>query len=88
MHTYPEMNKKIVGLLKIDNSSPVNAYAAERIQELEAQNQELVKKLERALDHITYFNAPEFDLVNEADPNLEDDLRLLLAKAKGEVSDA
>lgn len=70
MHTYPEMNKKIVGLLKIDNSSPVNAYAAERIQELEAQNQELVKKLERALDHITYFNAPEFDLVNEADPNL------------------
>ena len=34
MHTYPEMNAKIVGLLRVSDS-PVMLYAAQRIEELE-----------------------------------------------------
>lgn len=34
IHTYPEMNAKIVGILRVSDS-PVMLYAAQRIEELE-----------------------------------------------------
>lgn len=40
MNTYPEMNGKIVELLKVDGS-PLTTYAADRIQELESALREI-----------------------------------------------
>lgn len=34
VHTYPEMNRKVVGILRVSDS-PVMLYAAQRIEELE-----------------------------------------------------
>ncbi len=40
MKTYPEMNQKIIDLLKMSDN-PVSLYAAERIEELEKALQEI-----------------------------------------------
>lgn len=37
MATYPEMNQKIVGLLRMTDNDPTKLYAADRIEELERQ---------------------------------------------------
>lgn len=39
--TYPEMNKKIVGILELDKDNPISLYAAQRIRELEKELEEL-----------------------------------------------
>lgn len=36
MNTYPEMNEKIVGLLRMSDE-PMNLYAAQRIEELDKE---------------------------------------------------
>ena len=36
MKTYPEMNIRIIQLLRIDDENPVSLYAAQRIEELES----------------------------------------------------
>ena len=42
--TYPEMNHLIVGILRL-RGSPIELYAAQRIEELEAEVIELQNKL-------------------------------------------
>ena len=42
VRTYPEMNEKIVGILRIGDS-PVDLYAAKRIEELEAELKSIVR---------------------------------------------
>ncbi len=41
MKTYPEMNAKIVGLLRICDDKTLILYAAQRIEELQAENDQL-----------------------------------------------
>lgn len=87
MHTYPEMNKKIVGLLKIDDTSALNEYAAVRIQELEAERDELLEAAEEflAIELKTIWpRAYGKSTYNDAFYKLKN----AIAKAKGEVSDA
>lgn len=47
--TYEEMNKQICGLLKLSGDN-VSLYAAQRIQELEAENNKLRARLENAVE--------------------------------------
>lgn len=47
--TYEEMNKQICGLLKLSGDN-VSLYAAQRIQELEAENDKLRARLENAIE--------------------------------------
>ena len=47
--TYEEMNKQICGLLKL-NGDNVSLYAAQRIKELEAENERLRARLENAIE--------------------------------------
>jgi len=85
-HTYPSGDKKIVSLLKIDGSSPVNAYAAKRIQELEAERDELLEAAEEflAIELKTIWpRAYGKSTYNDAFYKLKN----AIAKAKGEVSD-
>lgn len=44
VNTYPEMNHLILGILKL-RGSPIELYAAARIEELEAEVKELQNKL-------------------------------------------
>lgn len=46
MNTYPEMNAKIVSLLRIDDKNPVDLYAAQRIEELELELEQMRKETE------------------------------------------
>ena len=39
--TYPEMDEKIVSLLRINDENPVHAYAAQLIDQLQAENARL-----------------------------------------------
>lgn len=45
MNLYPEMNGKICGLLRL-SGQPHQAYAAQRIEELESLNAELLEAVE------------------------------------------
>ena len=47
--TYEEMNKQICGLLKLSGDN-VSLYAAQRIQELEAENDKLRARLKNAVE--------------------------------------
>ena len=40
IHTYPEMNREIIGLLRLNPENPVDLYAAQRIEELESERLE------------------------------------------------
>ena len=83
MHTDPSMDKKIVGLLKIDDTRALNEYAAVRIQELEAERDELLEALEAVLPQVWIgIN----DGCVTSDEEYEHALRVV-EKAKGEVSD-
>ncbi|MGO0058625.1 hypothetical protein ACTID9_00925 [Brevibacillus fluminis] len=53
--TYPTMNARIVDLLKL-SSDPIHAYAAKRIEELEAENERLRELLQYEEDR------PRFDM--------------------------
>lgn len=44
INTYPEMNHLILGILRL-RGSPIELYAAARIEELEAEVKELTNKL-------------------------------------------
>ena len=44
--TYPEMNAKIVDLLRWNKDNPVHLYAAQRIEELETEVMWLREQLE------------------------------------------
>jgi hypothetical protein len=83
MHTDPSMDKMIVGLLKIDDTRALNEYAAVRIQELEAERDELLEALEQCLKFVEHIN--NYQYTDLGDMRFEDDLRHLIAKAKGEV---
>jgi len=50
--TYPEMNAKIVELLRWNEENPVTLYAAGRIEGLEAEVERLQAELERAAAEI------------------------------------
>lgn len=56
MKTYPEMNRKILEILRLNNENPVALYAAARIEELEGQNQAMRQVLEA--------NRRDFETVN------------------------
>ena len=43
--TYPEMNTKIVGILRWGGDDPMALYAAQRIEELEAEVEQLQHEL-------------------------------------------
>ncbi|MDD3906460.1 MAG: hypothetical protein PHS46_08090 [Candidatus Omnitrophica bacterium] len=45
LRTYPEMNKNIVGILRINSDNPTGLYAANRIEELESRVKELEEKI-------------------------------------------
>ena len=45
IETYPEMNAKIVELLRWDADDPMSLYAAQRIEELEAEIKRLQVRL-------------------------------------------
>lgn len=66
--TYPEMNAKIVGILRIGDSQP-DHYAAQRIEELEAEL-ENAKRYKTALRKIVCLNIPMpdevFNIANDA----------------------
>lgn len=51
--TYPEMNARIVDILRIDFGSPMLLYAAQRIEELEAKVERLRTSLREVLDEAT-----------------------------------
>lgn len=58
--TYPDMNDRIKDILAL-SGLPVDAYAAKRIEELEAENKHLKdreKKLVVALKKIAYWQYP------------------------------
>lgn len=46
--TYPEMNEKIVGILRLGGQA--EQYAAQYIEELQAENAALKEKLEKAVE--------------------------------------
>jgi len=46
IETYPEMNTKIVDILRWDEDAPMLLYAAQRIEELEAEVEWLQTELE------------------------------------------
>ena len=48
--TYPEMNTKIVGILRWGGDDPMALYAAQRILELEAEIERLRTSLKGILD--------------------------------------
>ena len=53
MNTYPDMNKQIVWLLRMTaDENPVTAYAAARIEELEAEWEGLRESLEELASYI------------------------------------
>lgn len=66
--TYPEMNERIVGILRIGDSQP-DHYAAQRIEELEAELEE-TKRYKTALRKIVCLNIPMpdevFNIANDA----------------------
>lgn len=45
VHTYQEMNKKIVEFLRIDSANQIDQYAAQRIEDLEAKVVEATRAL-------------------------------------------
>lgn len=49
MTLYPEMNNKIVELLRMGNT-PVELYAAQRIEELELKNKELIDRMLKIIE--------------------------------------
>ena len=49
MTVYPEMNNKIVDLLRMGDT-PVELYAAQRIEELELKNKELFDRVLEIID--------------------------------------
>ncbi len=53
IETYPKMNARIVNILRINNDNPVMSYAAQRIEELEAEVGRLRTSLEEILDEAT-----------------------------------
>ena len=52
VNTYPEMNQKIVGILRIDGENQIDLYAAQRIEELESSVKELAEALEATVEMI------------------------------------
>lgn len=55
--TYPEMNDRIKDILAL-SGLPVDAYAAKRIEELEAESKRYRKALEKIDNHIRSFSEP------------------------------
>ena len=51
MTVYPEMNNKIVELLRM-GGTPVEFYAAQRIEELELKNKELIDRVLAVIDEV------------------------------------
>jgi len=45
MNTYPAMNDKIIGILRINDDNLACLYAAQRIEELEKENEWLKRRL-------------------------------------------
>ena len=50
MTVYPDMNNKIVDLLRMGDT-PVELYAAQRIEELELKNKELIDRVLEIIDN-------------------------------------
>ena len=62
VETYPEMNTKIVWLLRMIDDNPVCVYAAARIEELEAEREGLLEACEALLNIL-----PTSDVKPESD---------------------
>ena len=81
VNTYPEMNQKIVGILRIDGENQIDLYAAQRIEELESSVKELVDALEQTLSAIESHNKIKGNAYGHYHDVLADG-KLLLAKHK------
>ena len=58
IHTYPEMNAKISGILRISDN-PADLYAAQYIDELRAENEKLLYRCKQAEELIDHYQAEE-----------------------------
>ena len=65
MTVYPEMNNKIVDLLRMGDT-PVELYAAQRIEELELKNKELI---DRVLEIVAKNRRISFQVLYTGTPN-------------------
>ena len=65
--TYPEMNEKIVGILRLGGQ--VEQYAAQYIEELQAENAALRERLENAIEIPFVFNKKVFVIVYDQEGN-------------------
>lgn len=65
--TYPEMNEKIVGILRLGGQ--VEQYAAQYIEELQAEIATLRERLENAIEIPFVFNKKVFVIVYDKEGN-------------------
>ena len=65
--TYPEMNEKIVGILRLGGQG--EQYAAQYIEELQAENAALRERLEDAIEIPFVFNKKVFVIVYDQEGN-------------------
>jgi len=82
MTLYSEMNNKIVDLLRMGDT-PVELYAAQRIEELELKNKELIDRILEIIDkYATYIFGNGLSEENQI--ALWDDMRDKVLALKGE----
>ena len=80
MKTYPDINKQITSFLRLSNTTASALYAADRIEELEAEREQLQKACEAALGNIG------MNIMGEScNPELEAMLRAALGKPEVET---